>query len=75
VPAERVVGARSSTDFGVNGGAGVNVRLGRSSSLFVEARYHYVWGPEADAAGIEPARSGSTNGNNEFFPLVIGFRF
>lgn len=42
VPVETVVGKRSTTDFGMNFGGGVNFRVGATTSVFVEFRYHYV---------------------------------
>jgi len=67
VSTDTIVGDRSSTDFGVNVGGGVNF-----GAFYVEARYHYVWGPEVTAAGA----SGQTYSTNaSYFPITLGFRF
>ena len=42
VPVENIVGERSSTDFGFDFGGGVDVPLGESAKLYIEARYHYM---------------------------------
>jgi opacity protein-like surface antigen len=69
VPVDQVVGDRTSTDFGVNVGGGVSF-----GAFYVEARYHYVWGPE-----IKPqlgAQAGQTfSSNATYFPVTFGFRF
>ena len=62
---ESVAVKRSSTDLGVNVGAGFTYKL-----LFVEARYHYVFGPEFTRADGTTAKA-----NSQFFPLTIGLRF
>jgi opacity protein-like surface antigen len=71
VPVENIVGERSSTDFGMNFGGGVNVALGESASFYVEARYHYIWGPEVS----NPLTDESQKANGQFFPITFGFRF
>ena len=81
VPVEQVVGSRSSTDFGMNFGGGVNFKIKDNTSLFFEVRYHYVWGPEIGAgdrpaqpiAGVPPPSTFKANG--QFLPITIGFRF
>jgi opacity protein-like surface antigen len=65
VPVDAIVGERSSTDFGMNFGAGVNVALGESASFYVEGRYHYIWGPE-----FEGRRA-----TGQFLPITFGVRF
>ena len=64
VPIERVVGSRSTTDFGVNVGAGFTAR-----HFFAEARYHYMTGPSYSTP------SGAQKATGKFFPLVVGVRF
>ena len=81
VPVDQVVGSRSSTDFGMNFGGGVNFKVAESASIYFEVRYHYVWGPEiAQAnrptqpiAGVETPSSFKANG--QFLPITVGFRF
>jgi hypothetical protein len=46
VPVDNVVGDRSSTDFGMVFGAGVNIAASDAASVYLEIRYHYIWGPE-----------------------------
>ena len=71
VPVEAVLGSRSATDFGVDFGGGVNVQLGDRGSLYVEARYHYIWGPE-----VATSASGTTQkANGKFLPITVGLRF
>ncbi|HEX6213783.1 MAG TPA: outer membrane beta-barrel protein, partial [Vicinamibacterales bacterium] len=43
VETTNVIGKRSSTDFGMDFGGGVNF-----GSFFAELRYHYIWGPEVE---------------------------
>ena len=69
VSTDAIIGDRSSTDFGVNVGGGVTF-----GAFYVEARYHYVWGPEVTAAGgAAGAQTYSTNAS--YFPITVGFRF
>jgi opacity protein-like surface antigen len=71
VPVENIIGERSSTDFGMDFGGGVNVGLGESASFYVEARYHYIWGPEIE----NPTTQETQKANGQFFPITFGFRF
>lgn len=80
VSVDRILGDRSSTDFGINFGGGVT--FGREAKFYIESRYHYVWGPEiTPSAGTLPA-SGSTGTcasgcttNAAYFPLTFGVRW
>ena len=74
VEADQIVGERSSTDFGINVGGGLNFRVGSSASLFFEFRYHYVWGPKVDPQ-VQPLATGSYNADSQFMPFTIGVRF
>lgn len=49
VSTDAIVGDRTSTDFGINVGGGVNF-----GAFFVEARYHYVWGPKIEPQSGRP---------------------
>jgi hypothetical protein len=70
VPVDRIIGDRSSWDPGIDFGGGVTFALGESSVFYVEARYHYVWGPEfTDANGV------SQKADSQYFPVTFGFRF
>jgi len=77
VPVDQVVGSRSSTDFGMNFGGGVNYKIGDSASIYFEVRYHYIWGPETPAT-VNPltgAQIAATKANGQFLPITVGFRF
>lgn len=52
-------GTDSSTKFGVNGGAGFDIKAG-SASLFAEARFHNVF---------------TEGSNTNFLPITAGIRF
>jgi len=74
VPVEQIVGSRSSTDFGMNFGGGVDYKLTDAASIYFEVRYHYIWGPEI--ATVNPLSSGGpTKANGQFLPITVGFRF
>jgi len=79
VPVDKVVGSRSSTDFGMNFGGGVNFRLGEHSSMYIEARYHYIWGPTVEPNQATPLSAEATpksfKANGQFLPITVGFRF
>ena len=82
VPVEQIVGKRSSTDFGMNFGAGVDFKVHESASVFFEIRYHYIWGPEVAQANVptQPIAGGEANpktlrANGQFLPITVGFRF
>ena len=81
VPVDQVIGSRSSTDFGMNFGGGVDFRVAEHASIYFEVRYHYIWGPEISQnsvptqpiAGVSPPKSLKANG--QFLPITVGFRF
>lgn len=81
VPATQIVGSYSSTNFGMNFGGGVNFRVGHETAVFVETRYHYVWGDTpSQQVVVQPLTGGPTqtsggNGNSQFFPIIFGVRF
>jgi hypothetical protein len=66
-----IVGDRASTDFGVNAGVGMNVRVSQRQSAFVEFRYHYIWGPSQSAQNGQPA----INAHTELLPITFGVKF
>jgi opacity protein-like surface antigen len=76
VEVENVLGERSSTDFGMNFGGGVNFGV-----FFAELRYHYVWGPEVEQQTtvnplVTPAVvPDKTKANGQFLATTFGFRF
>jgi opacity protein-like surface antigen len=76
VPVDNVVGDRSSTDFGMVFGAGVNIAASEAASVYVEFRYHYIWGPEINPTAAETITgSTSTKANGQFLPFTVGIRF
>ena len=64
VAAAQVNGTRSSTDFGMNAGAGIG-----AGRFFAEMRYHFVWGPTYTLP------KGETPASGKFLTMVIGVRF
>ena len=73
VSVTRVIGDRSSNDFGMNFGAGLT--FGSDVKLYVETRYHYVWGPKIrpDVTPVNGATEYSTNAG--YFPITFGVRW
>lgn len=77
VPVENVVGERSSTDFGMDFGGGVNF-----GKFFAELRYHYIWGPEIESLPtVNPLATTigeefiGKKANGQFLQTTFGFRF
>jgi hypothetical protein len=70
VTVDEIVASRHTTDPGVSFGGGFTYRLSTLASFFVEARYHYVWGPEVNAG-----TGGTQKADAQFFPITFGFRF
>jgi opacity protein-like surface antigen len=76
VPVDEVVADRSSTDFGMVFGGGVNIRVSDAASVFVELRYHYIWGPEINSSQVSTITGTDTiKANGQFMPLTFGVRF
>jgi len=77
VPVDEILASRSSTDFGLNVGGGMVFQVTDDFGVFVEGRYHYVWGPEIEQVGVNPL--GGTprkeNANGTYFPFTFGIRF
>jgi len=54
----------------------VNVAASDAASVYLEFRYHYIWGPE-----INPSEAASLTGttakraNGQFLPITVGIRF
>jgi opacity protein-like surface antigen len=74
VETENIIGERSSTDFGMDFGGGVNF-----GSFYTELRYHYIWGPEVEintpAQPIAGVDTDTRKANGQFLALTFGFRF
>jgi len=82
VSVDTIIGDRSSNDFGINFGGGVT--FGHSSKFYVEARYHYVWGPTITPQASQlpaavtptPVAAGTTyKTNGSYFPITFGVRW
>jgi opacity protein-like surface antigen len=71
VPVDKIIGSRSSSDVGMDFGGGVSFKLGDKASMYVEARYHYIWGPSY----TDPTSGVTTKANGKFLPIVFGIRF
>jgi hypothetical protein len=78
VSVDRIIGDRSSNDFGINLGGGIT--FGRTAKFYVESRWHYVWGPkvvvanELVAGEPDPCPEGCST-NAQYFPLTFGVRW
>jgi opacity protein-like surface antigen len=73
VAVEEVIGERSSTDFGMDFGGGLNF-----GPVYAEMRYHYIWGPTVPTTGPVQPLPGVTaerKANGQFFVTTFGFRF
>jgi opacity protein-like surface antigen len=75
VEVENILGERSSTDFGMDVGGGVNFGV-----IYAEIRYHYVWGPEVEVlAPVQPLPGATTpesrKANGQFLATTFGVRF
>lgn len=74
VETENVIGERSSTDFGMDFGGGVNF-----GAFFAELRYHYIWGPEVKVNQVSNPIAGvevdTRKANGQFLATTFGFRF
>ena len=73
VPVENIVGERSSTDFGMGFGGGVNFGV-----IYAEVRYHYIWGPTVPTVGPVqplPGVSAERKANGQFLATTFGVRF
>jgi opacity protein-like surface antigen len=70
VSAQSIIGSRSSWDWGLDAGAGVTFAIAPPLKLYVEARYHYVWGPSfTDSTGNK------RSADSQFLPIILGVRF
>jgi hypothetical protein len=66
---------RSSTDFGMDFGGGVNF-----GKLYAEVRYHYIWGPTVqENQPVQPLPgadvSSERKANGQFLAFTFGVRF
>lgn len=70
VPVEDVIESRHTTDFGLNGGLGGYVVLSPPLRMYLEVRYHYIWGPT-----FHTATGKSRDANGQYIPLTLGITF
>jgi hypothetical protein len=70
VPVNQIIGKRTATDFGINVGGGISVRVEHSALwFFAEFRYIHTYGPSfTDVAGT------TVHANGNYFPFIFGFR-
>jgi hypothetical protein len=70
VPVGQIIGSRNRWDWGVDGGLGFTIALARYTRLYLEARYHYIFGPTyTDITGTQHTANG------QFVPVTIGVEF
>lgn len=75
VPVENIIGERSSTDFGMAFGGGVNMKM-----IYAELRYHYIWGPTVQENApvqpiVDPDVTTDRKANGQFLQITFGVRF
>lgn len=74
VEVENILGERSSTDFGMAFGGGVNMKM-----IYAEVRYHYIWGPTVEETPsnlpIPAPVTGDRKANGQFLQVTFGVRF
>ncbi len=70
VPVENIIGERSSTDFGMDFGGGVNFGV-----FYAELRYHYIWGPQIEPQINTGTAPSDLKANGQFLATTFGFRF
>jgi opacity protein-like surface antigen len=74
VETTNIIGERSSTDFGMAFGGGVNFGV-----IYAELRYHYIWGPEVGvnqpAQPIAGVSVDTRKANGQFLATTFGVRF
>jgi opacity protein-like surface antigen len=70
VPVSSVLASRSTWDWGLDAGLGFTFAVAPLVRLYIEARYHYIFGPSfTDANGTERSADG------QYLPLTLGVRF
>jgi opacity protein-like surface antigen len=74
VETTNIIGERSSTDFGMAFGGGVNF-----GAFYAELRYHYIWGPEVTintpSQPIAGVTADTRKADGQFLQTTFGFRF
>jgi hypothetical protein len=65
-----VLGSHSEWDWGADVGGGFTLALSPTTRLYIESRYHYVWG------NTYTDRNGQQHSSNgEFVPVTFGVKF
>jgi hypothetical protein len=72
VAVDSVVGERTTRDYGVDVGAGIDFKIREGkAAVYIEARYHYVFGPQIlDGDGTSHGRA-----TGHYLPINMGLRF
>jgi hypothetical protein len=70
VSVSSVIGSRTSWDWGADAGLGLTFGAPTHVQFYMEARYHYIWGPDF----VGPTGQ-HTAANGQFVPIVLGARF
>jgi opacity protein-like surface antigen len=70
VPVDQVLASRSSTDFGLNGGLGMYFAVSPPLRIYLEARFHYIWGPEFKTVGGK-----KRDADGQYIPITLGVAF
>ena len=72
---DQIIGDRSSSDFGIDFGAGIT--FGHEAKFYIETKYTYVWGPTITIPANLPGGTAptSTSTNASYWPLTFGVRF
>lgn len=65
VTVDQVIGSRDATDWGLQGGIGLSFKASEGVRLFLEARYHYIFGDEFDGRAA----------NGQYIPITLGVEF
>lgn len=69
VGVEQILGQRSKTDFGLNAGLGLSLRVfGGPVRIYLEGRYHYIFSSDIDT----PA--GPKKADGQYLPIILGIR-
>ncbi|XXF77448.1 outer membrane beta-barrel protein [Myxococcaceae bacterium GXIMD 01537] len=69
VPVEETLRSKSITNFGLGGGVGVTWRYAGPLQVYLEARYHYIFGPTFETP------TGPRKADGQYLPVVLGVRF
>jgi hypothetical protein len=70
VGVEDILGSRNTWDWGVDGGMGLTFGVAGTSRLYVEARYHYIFGPT-----FRDVNNNERKADGQFVPVTIGVKF